>query len=63
VLLKSSNPDVATIDSQVTIKSGFNRAICEVTPLREGKTVISLATPAGFSTPKNSTSVPTTVRQ
>jgi hypothetical protein len=63
VLLKSSNPDVATIESQVTIKPGFNRAICDLTPLREGKTVISLATPAGFSTPKNSTSVPTTVTQ
>jgi hypothetical protein len=63
VLLKSSNPEVATINSQVTIKPGFNRAICEVTPLKEGKTVISLATPAGFSTPKNSTSVPTTVTQ
>lgn len=63
VLLKSSNPDVATIESQVTIKPGFNRAICELTLLREGKTVISLTTPAGFSTPGNSTSVPTTVRQ
>ena len=63
VLLKSSDPDVATIETPVTIKAGFNRAIFQLTPLKAGKTVISMDTPAGFSTPKNGTVIPMTVSE
>lgn len=61
VTLTSSNPAVAKVESPLVIKSGVNRAFAQLTPLSEGSTVISIETPAGFSTPKNATSVPATV--
>ena len=61
VNLKSSNPEVATVESPLTITPGSNHAASRFTPVGKGVTVITLATPLGFSTPKNATSVPATV--
>jgi hypothetical protein len=63
VALKSSNPDVATVESPLTIKSGDAHVVSRFTPVGEGKTIISINTPEGFGTPKNATSVPATVSQ
>jgi hypothetical protein len=61
VALQSSNPDVATVESPLTIKSGATHAVSRFTPVSEGRTIISINTPDGFTTPKNATSVPATV--
>jgi hypothetical protein len=63
VALKSSNPAVATVESPLTIKAGADHIVSRFTPVGEGKTIISIDTPAGFGTPKNATSVPATVSQ
>ena len=61
VNLKSSNPEVGTVESPLTITPGLNHAASRFTPVGKGVTVITLATPSGFSTPRNATSVPATV--
>jgi len=63
VVVKSSNPSVATVESPLTVKPGFNRAICLFTPLMPGKTLVSLDTPAGFSAAQNAVSVPAIVKE
>jgi hypothetical protein len=63
VALKSSNPDVATVESPLTIKSGDAHVVGRFIPVGEGKTIISINTPEGFATPKNATSAPATVSQ
>ena len=62
VMLKSSDPAVGTVESPVTIHSGSNRAASQFTPMKPGKTVISIDTPSGFATPKNAVYVPAFVR-
>jgi hypothetical protein len=62
VMLKSSDPAVGTVESPVTIHSGSNRAASRFTPMKPGKTVISIDTPSGFATPKNAVYVPAFVR-
>ena len=63
VLLMSSNPDVGTVESPLTIKAGDSHAVSRFMPVGEGRTIISINTPEGFATPKNATSVPATVSQ
>jgi hypothetical protein len=58
VTLKSSDPAVGTVESPVTIASGSSRAASRFTPMKPGKTVISIDTPSGFATPKNAVYVP-----
>jgi hypothetical protein len=61
VVLHSSNPAVGTVESPLTIPSGMNHVVSRFTPLSQGRTVISIDTPSGFSTPKNATNVPANV--
>jgi len=61
VNLTNSDPAVASVDSEVTIKAGSSHAVTKFVPRSKGKTVISVDTPKGFSTPKNATKVPATV--
>jgi hypothetical protein len=63
VTLKSSNPEVATIESPLTIKPGFNRAVCLFTPSAPGSAVITVDTPSGFSTPQNAVAVSATIKE
>jgi hypothetical protein len=57
VTLKNSSPGVGTIASLVTIKDGAEFAMTEFVPASVGQTVISIETPAGFTTPSNATTV------
>jgi hypothetical protein len=59
--LTSSNPEVATIGSPLTIRPGSSYAVCVFTPVSPGKTTISIDTPDGFSTPQNAIAVHATV--
>ncbi len=61
--LKNSSPAIGSVPSRVTIKGGSERTITQFTPLSAGKTVISVATPAGFMTPSNSTELLAIVRE
>ncbi len=61
VLLKSTDPAVGTVESPVTFRSGVSHVKSVFTPLDKGRTVITINTPEGFSTPGNATSVPATV--
>jgi hypothetical protein len=61
VVLKSSDPAVGTVESPVTIGSGVSWVKTRFIPMDKGKTVITVDTPAGFSTPGNATAVPATV--
>ena len=63
VVIKSSDPGVASVDSPVTIPSGKNHAMSQLRPQTKGKTVISVSTPSGFATPTNATSAPATVKE
>lgn len=62
VELKSSDPSVGTIGSPVNIKSGFPSAAMPFKAGKEGTTVISAVTPAGFTTARNSTSLTVIVK-
>jgi len=57
IALESSDPSVGTIDSPVHIAGGSREAIAEFTASHTGPTVISVATPAGFTTAGNATSI------
>jgi hypothetical protein len=61
VVLKSSDPAAATVESPVTIGSGFSWVKSRFIPMDKGRTVITVNTPDGFSTPGNAASVPATV--
>jgi hypothetical protein len=61
VVLKSTDPGVGTVESPVTIGSGISQVKSRFIPMDKGKTVITVNTPDGFSTPGNATSVPATV--
>jgi hypothetical protein len=58
----SSNPGIGTIGSPITIRGGESSAATPFAPLREGSTVISAITPAGFTTAQNSTSLTVIVK-
>ncbi len=54
VELKSSDPTVGTIASPITLSGSHAGAV--FTPLAPGKTVVSISTPPGFTTPGNAQS-------
>lgn len=57
IALKSSDPSVGTIVSPVHIAGGSSDANAQFTALRTGSTEISVATPEGFTTAGNATSI------
>jgi hypothetical protein len=61
--LKSADPAVGTVASKVTIQGGSERTTTPFTPLKAGKTVISVATPEGFTKPSNATELLAIVRE
>lgn len=63
VEIKSSDTSVATLPSRVTVSGGSTSAEVPFTPSREGETMISVVTPEGFTTAKNSTSLKAIVKQ
>ena len=63
VFLKSSNPEVATVEPKVVIAGGHDSGIGAFTPLAKGETTISIETPKGMTQSKNATSTPATVSQ
>ena len=62
VAITSSNPSIATLGSEVRIRGGFASASIPFTAQKEGTTIISAATPAGFTTAKNATSLTVIVK-
>jgi hypothetical protein len=62
VELMSSDPTVGTIGSPVSIGSGISSGVMPFIARKAGTTVISAATPAGFTPAKNSTSLTVVVR-
>jgi hypothetical protein len=63
IALQSSNPTVGTIDSPVIIPAGSKEARARFTALSPGSTVISVATPHGFTTAGNATSMTAIVQK
>lgn len=63
VNVTSSNPEVGTVESPLSIQPGTNHVVSRFKPLNKGTTVISVDTPEGFTTPHNATAVPATVTQ
>lgn len=61
-MLTSSVPTVGTIPSQVTIAGGSDTAVTQFTPLAVGQTVLSVATPAGYTTASSNTTVTANVQ-
>lgn len=57
IALESSDPTVGTIASTVNIGGGSRDATAPFTAMRAGSTVISVATPEGFTTAGNATSL------
>jgi len=55
VNMKSSDPSVGTITSPIKITG--SRTVAEFTPLKVGRTVVSVSTPDGYTTPANATSL------
>ena len=55
VNLQNSNPAVGIIPDSVTIMGGSDQAEAKFTALSVGSTVLSVDTPAGYTTPRNST--------
>ena len=61
--LKNTDPTVGTVPLQVTIHGGSERITTPFTPLKAGKTVISVGTPDGFTKPSNATELLAIVRE
>jgi len=61
VELKSSDPSVATVPASVTMRALSQKVDVDFIPLSAGKTVITVSTPEGFTTPSNAHSVGATV--
>jgi hypothetical protein len=61
VKLKSSNPAVGVVEASLETKPGTSRTLARFTPVAAGETIISIETPAGFSSPKNATAAPATI--
>jgi hypothetical protein len=59
--LESSHPEIATVESPVTLTPGTLGVVSKFTPLQPGETVISLKIPPGFVKPKNASFAPATV--
>lgn len=63
VELKNTDPTVGIVDSRVTIHGGSDRAVMPFTPVKAGKTVISVSTPEGYTKPSNATELLAIVRE
>ena len=63
VTLNDSNPAIGTVPATVTIPAGQSTAVVQFTPLATGSTVISVATPTGYTTSSNETSLTAAVSQ
>lgn len=61
VELKNSDPSVGTCDTRLKIPAGHYSAVTRFTGLKAGKTIVSVVTPEGFTTAKNSTALTITV--
>jgi len=57
VKLTSSNPEVGKITSPITLRDSAEFGETEFVPVSAGQTIISVETPAGFTTPSNATTV------
>jgi hypothetical protein len=55
--IHNANPGVGTVESQAVIEGGSEFAPLNFEPASVGTTVISVSTPAGFTTPSNATTV------
>ena len=60
--LANTNPAVAKFPAQVILNGPAEWAMVEFVPMTEGQTVISVDTPAGFTTPSNAITVAATVK-
>jgi hypothetical protein len=63
VSLKNSNPPVGVIADSVTIVGGSDQGATPFTALAVGSTVLSVVTPAGYTTPTNSTTLTAVVKE
>lgn len=63
VSLQNSNPAVGMIPDSVTIMGGSDQAAAQFTALSVGSTVLSVNTPAGYTTPRNSTTLTAVVKE
>jgi hypothetical protein len=61
VELKSSDPAVATVPTTLTLPPLSKNMDVDFTTLSVGKTVISVSTPSGFTTPDNAVTVAATI--
>ena len=61
VTLNNSNPNAATLATQVTIAGGVSDVDVPVQPVAVGSTLISMPLPAGYTLPRTSTSLSVTV--
>jgi len=62
VALQNSNPAVGTAPDTVTIEGGSDQVVTQFTPLAVGSTDLSAATPTGFTTSSNSTTLTVVVK-
>lgn len=53
--LENSLPAVGTVDSKITLNGGTSHQTTMFTPTSEGKTIIKIGTPEGFTKPSNFT--------
>lgn len=63
VNLKNSNPAVGALTDSVTIAGGSDQGSAQFTALAVGSTVLSVVTPAGYTTPTNSTTLTAVVKE
>ena len=61
VTLNNSNPNAATLATQVTIAAGVSEVDVPVQPVATGSTLISMPLPAGYTLPRTATSLSVTV--
>ena len=55
--VRNEDPSIGTLESTVTIQGGSAQGYAKFVPLRTGSTVLSVSTPAGFTTPTNATTL------
>ena len=63
VVLKSSHPSVGTVGSPITIHPNTDSVETLFTPLKPGKTTISVDAPDGYTLPSNANSVMALVKE
>ena len=61
VTLNNSNPNAATLATQVTIAAGVSDVDVPVQPVAAGSTLISMPLPVGYTLPRTATSLSVTV--